>query len=57
MYLLLCDRTLLQKLTVAHLVKKHIMPYAVVTARLLCEAGNVHVASRHCLHVYICGHV
>ena len=57
MYLLICNRTLLQKLTVAQLVKMHIAPCAVVTARLLGGAVNVHVASTHCLHVYECRHV
>ena len=57
MYLLLCNKTVLQKLRVAHFVKKHITPYAVVTALLLGRAGNLHVASRHCVHVYICRHV
>jgi len=57
MYLLICNRTWFQKLTVAQLVTKHVTPYAVVTARLLGGARDVHVASTHCVHAYVCRHV
>jgi len=50
MHLLICNRTLLQKLTVAQLVKQHFTPYAVVTSRLLSGAGTVCT----CTHVDTC---